>query len=165
LRVGISGGRGEARCVPYGNPLASTQRHPAVRETVWKKRTTEVRYASKDAREKKSARERAHCAHRKGQWSDIAPLSRRLPRCVAIGCIQGSSVSPGTHCIREPSGSACVPHCIDRGRARGNAKKKLGGEVAHNGDGTNVSVWSSFGMLHSAKSGSFCSSSRSTSNG
>jgi hypothetical protein len=65
----------------------------------------------------KSARERAHCAHRKGLWTDITPLSRRLPRCVAIGCIQGSSVSPGTHCIREPSRSACVPHCIDRGSA------------------------------------------------
>jgi hypothetical protein len=31
--------------------------------------------------------------------------------------------------------------------------------------GTNVSVWSSFGMLLSEKAGSFCSSSRRTSNG
>jgi len=31
--------------------------------------------------------------------------------------------------------------------------------------GTNVSVWSSFGMVLSAKAGSFCSSSRNTSRG
>jgi len=38
-----------------------------------------------------------------------------------------------------------------------------GGE--RNGMGTNVSVWSSFGMVLSAKAGSFCSSSRNTSRG
>lgn len=49
---------GEVRCVPYGNPLASSQRHTAVRETVWEKRTTEVRYTSKDARKRVQGRGR-----------------------------------------------------------------------------------------------------------
>lgn len=87
----------------------------------------------------------AHCAHRKDLCSGKAPLSRRLPPCAASGCNQGSSASPGTHCIRGPSGSACVCH-----NDEADKEKKVGGEVGQSMDGTrrdetNVSVWSSFG--------------------
>jgi hypothetical protein len=110
----------------------------------------------------KECKKGAHCAHRKGLWTCIAPLSRHLPLFSANGCNQGPSASPGTHCIREPSGSACVPQWHGKGEAY---IRKIGDEVGHSEDGTNVSVWSSFGMLLSAKAGSFCSSSRNTSNG
>jgi hypothetical protein len=58
-----------------------------------------------------------------------------------------------------------APVChIVRAR-RGDVNNWESVEVDQSVDGTNVSVWSSFGMLLSEKAGSFCSSSRRTSNG
>ena len=70
----------------------------------------------------KGRRRGAHCAHRKDLCSGKAPLSRHLPPCVASGCNQGSSASPGTHCIREPSGSAYVRHNGEAGKEKKNGR-------------------------------------------
>jgi hypothetical protein len=80
-------------------------------------------------------RERAHCAHRMGLYAGRAPRCRHPPLSVAIECNRGPSASPGTHCIRALSRSACAPRG-EKARERENKRdKRQNGGVVGGGDG------------------------------
>jgi hypothetical protein len=80
------------------------------------------------------------------------PMDAINDHLLRLGRIVSASLqeAPGCHIVRA---------------RRGDVNNWESVEVGQGVSGTDVSVWSSFGMLLSEKAGSFCSSSRKTSNG